>query len=285
VSGDDRRAALLPEGKPNFGTGFSDVAAIPVWDGASGRETRAPAGCAAFHPALAGNRVAWSCADQHESYLQVGDARGRRGTTIHTTGPAWTCLGGDAAGNGSLLVADGENIVCRIDGRSARMIFRDRLPLTVLSVRQRRILVRRGRSQLLVLDATGRLIRSVSSGDPSLTAAAFSASRLVTAGRTLRVFDLRSGRQLHSWPIGPPGLPPRVAGVSGHITAYVSGDAIHLLNLDTGQDSVLEFPAQGGPAAASLTTAGLFYSYRRLHDPRPGIVGFVPARRLDALGR
>lgn len=61
---------------------------------------------------------------------------------------------------------------------------------------------------------------------------------------------------------------------------YVSGVAVHLLDLSTRSDVVLALPRQGRSIDVDLTPDGLFYGYEAPYTRQPGRLGFVP---LDAL--
>jgi hypothetical protein len=58
--------------------------------------------------------------------------------------------------------------------------------------------------------------------------------------------------------------------------------AIHLLRLSDGRDKALRLPAAAPSLDAHLEPAGLFVSWNKMYDRRPGRLGVVPLRVVKA---
>jgi len=76
------------------------------------------------------------------------------------------------------------------------------------------------------------------------------------------------------------GPPPILLGVQGDLVVYATGGAIHLLRLSDGRDKALLIPGAAPWLDASLEPGGLFVSWNKMHDRRPGRIAFIPLRTI-----
>ena len=75
-----------------------------------------------------------------------------------------------------------------------------------------------------------------------------------------------------------------VAGldVQGDLVVYETGGAIHMLRLSDGRDKAPRLPGATPELDAGLEPSGLFVSWNKMHDRRPGRLAFVPLHALSA---
>jgi len=64
------------------------------------------------------------------------------------------------------------------------------------------------------------------------------------------------------------------------VAVYATGGAIHLLRLSNGEDRALRLPNAAPALDAHLEPAGLFVSWNKMHDRRPGRMAFIPLRAI-----
>jgi hypothetical protein len=110
----------------------------------------------------------------------------------------------------------------------------------------------------------------------------------VLAGGQLRVYDVRSGRRVASWPLAKP--PQELAGAAAGLVVFVRGRSVHVVRLRDGREAVFEVPAHRIPGAnpgtkrvyAEISPSGLYYSYNLARGRYPGRVVFVPLARVVA---
>jgi hypothetical protein len=134
--------------------------------------------------------------------------------------------------------------------------------------------------QLRILDIAGT-VRTRLHVSTSTASARFQDDILVVLdGNSLRQYRTATGRLLHEHALPADIVSASLAGAAGKTAAYVRGTAIHLVRLGTGADVALRPPHVAGSVGASLTAAGLFYTYERAGRGRRGIVGFVPVAKL-----
>ena len=189
------------------------------------------------------------------------------------------------AGSGSLLVCNRDGSgdrLYRIDTSSAkprmRLITKH---LLVADVNQDRIVGWRGTLALVTVRANGRVLATAPFDRSRTTSVQLDGKRLfTTSGTTLSLSDLQ-GRPEPTWTLADEGgPPPELTGVVGDLAVYISGVAIHLLQLSTGRDVPLSLPNQGPQLDVDLTSAGLFYVYDAPRSTKPGRMGFVPLGEL-----
>jgi dipeptidyl aminopeptidase/acylaminoacyl peptidase len=103
----------------------------------------------------------------------------------------------------------------------------------------------------------------------------------VAAGTALRVYTADGGTLRYQLPLAHASGVPRLLTIGADYAVYSSGVELHLLQLGSGADHIVDLPGQAGPLQALLTTAGLFVAYYHGYDPqRPGRLMFVPAANL-----
>jgi hypothetical protein len=103
----------------------------------------------------------------------------------------------------------------------------------------------------------------------------------VQRGATVDAYDATTGAKRYSHELRTDGGPlPVLLGVQGDIAVYETGGAIHVLRLSDGVDKALRLPGAAPALYARLEPAGLFVSWNKMHDRRPGRLGFIPLRAL-----
>jgi hypothetical protein len=253
-----------------------------VWSPAGGTtvRSRVPCDTVVYDVALARERVAAVCYEELNT-------RAWRDVVTATLGgpgprPAYAVdaeVPLDLAGGGSLLVASAGGALSRLD-RSVRVPLRKYArPVEVLGVDDERVLVSTGPASLEVVSGGGRTLgrlRERHRGGAvlaGLRVVSLDAGRLVVRGLSGRVVARRT-------------LPPdaELRDADGELVVYSSADRLHLLRLADGRDVALRLPGQTGPALARLSDRGLFVLHTAL-AAKPGVLGFVPAARVDALLR
>jgi hypothetical protein len=151
------------------------------------------------------------------------------------------------------------------------------------------------RSVVDVLNLSGRKETSIRISPRGVEGIALDGGKLVMleVGRVV-VFDVASGRRLHSWRTAQAlsddgGSASQLAGVGGSLLAYVIDARIHVLDLSTGREVVLNTPGATAPVSAAFGRSKLFYAYNEAYSKHPGRVGFIPipalSRAISAHGR
>ena len=150
----------------------------------------------------------------------------------------------------------------------------------VVGVHAAAIVVGARKGLLEVLNAGGKLLRTLDVSVSDISAVTLSGSRVVVQrGRSVSVYDIRTGAREREWPMQR-GV---IADVHGGVAVYVTDVAVHLLRLADGRDVVLSTPTRGrgeGPLRAQLEASGLFYSFVDYTHSKPGHVVFVPFSRI-----
>lgn len=150
----------------------------------------------------------------------------------------------------------------------------------VVGVHSPAIVVGARKGLLEVLNASGKLLRTLDVSVSEVSAVALSGSRLaVQRGRSLSVYDIRTGTRESEWPMQRGVL----ADVHGGVAVYLTDTAVHLVRLADGRDVVFSTPTKGrgeGPLRAQLEASGLIYSFVNYTRSKPGHVVFVPFSRL-----
>jgi Tol biopolymer transport system component len=272
---------------------------IVVWNRVRGTRVLVPVhGCgSAFDVLLAAGSVGYRCDNAGNGYT-VDDSL-RLGTTelARTHGEEFTgsFLGG--------LVADGSTIafdvasagnksrgefrihqtrVWKTTGSRATIVRTLRGEATVASLDAGRIAVLRGGAAVSILSPAGG-IRTFGFGGHRVLGAALDGPRLLVLQPTrLTVLDLRSGRRAVSWPMRRGfGPAPELEGAQGDLAAYVVGASIHVLRLHDGREIVVRTPNATEPVFARFVPNGLFYSFNKAYEKRPGRLVFVARSQLE----
>ena len=103
----------------------------------------------------------------------------------------------------------------------------------------------------------------------------------VQHGTTVDVYDAQTGAKRQSRELLTDGGPPPILlGVQGDLVVYETGGALHLLRLSDGRDKALLIPGAAPWLDASLEPGGLFVSWNKMHDRRPGRIAFIPLRMI-----
>jgi hypothetical protein len=126
-------------------------------------------------------------------------------------------------------------------------------------------------------------IRTFALGGSRILGAALDGPRLLVLQSTrLTVVDLRSGRRTASWPVRRGfGPVPELEDARGNLAAYVVGPAVHLLRLSDGREIVIDTPNATEPVFARFVLSGLFYSFNKSYEKRPGRLVFVTRSALE----
>ena len=283
---------------------------LTIWDAATGRARRGPVPCGDLYGpgylALAGSRLAWTCAEAGNTYYvvglrtaRVGDRKGKNvatasgdpndggddivglvghGSTIvfsnqhrneHGPSDPWLLLSRKAKwcpGDSDLYdsrrvcrpLGGGRGITTAVDG--GRVVA---VPATGGIVR--------------LLSLRGRVLRSWSVGEKVVSARLRGRVLAVQHEATVDVYDTKTGAKRQSRELRTDGGPPPILlGVQGDLVVYATGGAIHLLRLSDGRDKALLIPGAAPWLDASLEPGGLFVSWNKMHDRRPGRVAFIP---------
>ena len=130
--------------------------------------------------------------------------------------------------------------------------------------------------------SSGRVLRSWSVGEGVVTRPAPGPRARSAArhdGGRLRRYRPGAKRQSREL-LTDGGPPPILLGVQGDLVVYETGGALHLLRLSDGRDKALLIPGAAPWLDASLEPGGLFVSWNKMHDRRPGRIAFIPLRTI-----
>jgi Tol biopolymer transport system component len=285
---------------------------LTVWNGTTGRALRGPTPCRDLYGpgylALAGDRLAWTCAEAGNTYyavqLMMGHVGDRRGRTVASV-EGDPNEGGDdivsLVGHGGVIAFSNQHknehgpsdpwlLMKRKATKCPRSGFYDSRKVCRLLGRQRGIataidgarVVTMNRSGVVtILSLRGKVLRSWNIGAGVVTAFLRGRVLAVQHGTTVDSFDARTGAKRQSRELRTDGGPrPFLLGVQGDIVVYATGGAIHLLRLSNGLDRALQLPNAAPALDAHLEPAGLFVSWNKMHDGRPGRIGFIPLREI-----
>jgi Tol biopolymer transport system component len=295
--------------------------ALRIWDAATGRSMRGPvpcgaAGSGAYGPgqlALAGKRLAWTCSEAGNTFyaiglmtFRLGDRRPKsvasasgdedgwgtsivdligRGNTIafsnlhrranepETVDP-WLLLAHKAKKCPSSYEFYRSRAVCRPLGRSDGR---------TMAIDAGRVLTVASSGLVRILSTRGPVLRVWNLGEGIVRARLRGNELAVQHEAAVDVYDTRTGVQTHTRQLLTDGGPqPLLLDVQGGLVLYATGGAIHLLRLSDGRDKALRLPAAAPLLDARLEPAGLFVSWNKMYDRRPGRLGFVPLRLVKA---
>jgi TolB protein len=286
--------------------------ALTIWDSASGRSLRGPVPCPnSYGPgslSLAGNRLAWTCSEAGNTYYAVqlltaavGDRRMKsvasaagdpneggddivgllgRGKTIafsihydarHGSSDPWLLLTHRAK---KCPDSDYYNSLarCRRMGRALG---------ATTAIDAGRVVTVAGNGVVRILSLRGRALRSWSVGERVVTARLRGRTLAVQHGRTIDVYNAKTGAKTTSGEMLTDGGPlPRLLDIQGDLVLYETGGAIHLLHLSLAHDRALRLPGAAPYLDAHLEPAGLFVSWNQMYARRQGRVAFIPLRAL-----
>jgi hypothetical protein len=298
---------------PGVGTN-EHAPSLLVWNGVSRDTTRVRTNCAPGEVALAGRRLAWTCVDSGNTYtdieletLRLGARRpmfvaemyaeqdgygetlgglvGHGDTIAFTTfrvkskkAKAWLLLPRRARTCPRNSDLDGPKhtpAVCRRLRRAGGGV--------TTSVDGGRILTVARSGLVRVLSANDRVLKSWRLGRGIVNARLRGRTLAVQHGTSLDVYDTVGGQKLQTLPlVADEGLSPYLLDVQDDLATYATGGAIHLVRLSTGRDVALELPGGAPWLDARLERAGLFVSWNKMWDRRPGRLAFVPLRDIEA---
>ena len=287
---------------------------LTIWNGATGRARRGPLPCGGLYGpeylALAGDRLAWTCSEAGNTYyavqLMTAHAGDRRGKTVASASGDPNEGGDDIIG----LVGHGGSIVFSNQHKNdqgpsdpwvvlthkakkcpgsdyypSRSVCRPlggRRGMTTAVDGGRVVTVTRA-GVVRTLSLGGRVLHSWSLGQGVLTALLRGRVLAVQHGATVDAFDAKTGAKRQSRELQTDGGPsPLLLGVQGDLVVYRTGGAIHMLRLSDGRDKALLIPGAAPWLDASLEPGGLFISWNKMHDRRPGRIGFIPLRAILA---
>jgi hypothetical protein len=294
--------------------GVDEHPPLTIWNGATGRAQHGPNPCGArYGPgflALAGDRLAWTCSEAGNTYyavqLMTGHVGDRRGKTVASVGGDPNEGGDDIVslvGQGGTIAFSnqhknqqgpsdpwlltkrkaakcpksefyGSRKVCRLLGRERGV---------TTAVDSGRVVTVTRAGVVRTLSLSGRVLRSWSLGAGVGTALLRGRVLAVQHGTTVDAYDVQTGAKRQSRELRTDGGPPPfLLGVQGDLVVYETGGAIHLLRLSDGRDKALLIPGAAPWLDASIEPAGLFVSWNKMHDRRPGRLGFIPLRSIMA---
>jgi dipeptidyl aminopeptidase/acylaminoacyl peptidase len=261
---DDGRAATLAGGE------------VLAWSPGK-RTARVRVACdAAYDVALARDRVAAVCFTPAARRVVTATVARPAPEDALTAGAEMPV---DLAAGGSLLVASSGRVLTRLDHATRVAIRTYPRPVEALDVDDERVLVSTGAGSLEVVSGGGRTLARIR--DPHRGGAVLAGLRVVTLDAGRLVVRGLSGRVVLRRELPPDA---ELHAADGELVVYSSADRLHLLRLADGRAVALRLPGQSGPALARLSREGLFVASTAL-APRPGVLSFVPAARLDALLR
>jgi Tol biopolymer transport system component len=279
----DAAHAVFAVHRPAWSSGITGIQFWSTSSGATFPISSVTCTVSSTQPAVAGARFAFMCADPAsiKSRIATGTATGRRPVSV---GGHYQYSFVDQLDRSGVLLtfANGRN-VWRVAGTRARLV--RRMPdLRFVRSDAHRIAVLGKGGILWLLRPNGTVVRRYRLGSEPIEDFAFAGNSVVTIAReTIRIYDATTGRLRNNWPMGRGGHRRALEDIRAGMLVYVSGIAVHVMKINTGQDIVLGLPNEAGPVHARLTATGLVYSYNQAYARRPGVVGFVPRSALNAL--
>jgi Tol biopolymer transport system component len=285
---------------------------LTIWDGATGRARRGPAPCGDLYGpgdlALAGDRLAWTCAEAGNTYyavqLMTGRVGDRRGKSIASASGDPNEGGDDIVG----VLGHGSTIVFSEQHRNEHGPSDPWLVLThkakkcpgsdfyngrarcrplgggrgiTNAVDGKRVLTVTPTGVVRTLSLSGSVLHTWSLGKGVVTTRLRGRVLAVQQGTTVDAYDAKTGAKRQSRELRTDGGPPPILlGVQGDLVVYKTGGAIHLLRLSDGRDKALLIPGAAPWFDASLEPGGLFVSWNKMHDRRPGRMAFISLRTI-----
>ncbi len=294
---------------------FEKHPALLVWDAATGRSLRGPRPCRySYGPGwlvLAGTRVAWTCSETGNTFsgvwLETSRLGGPRPKTVASSVSDVDGTGsqiGYLVGRGGTIAFSNRRVGANtrydawllLSRRASKCpdsgLYGSRARCRPLpnaaggfttSVDAGRIVTVTDAGLVRILSTKGRTLHSWSLGEGIVTARLRGRALAVQRGTTLEAYDARTGTKTQTRQLLTDGGPtPYLLDVQGDLALYETGGAIHLLRLSNGQDKALRLPAAAPSLDAHLEPAGLFVSWNKMYDRRPGRLAFVPLRVIAA---
>jgi len=132
-----------------------------------------------------------------------------------------------------------------------------------------------GYDPIQLVDGSGRLLQSIATGPQDRHGLALSGTQLVVStGRTLQVYDTRTGSLARTWPVvSYAGAVGSVADLQDGIELYFVARQLHVLRIADGRDRTLAVSA-GHLVGAQIEKAGVWFAYNTAAGH--GRVVFVP---------
>jgi Tol biopolymer transport system component len=257
---------------------------IQLWSSSSGASfpvITGPCPVSSTQPAIAGTRLAFVCGSpgNAKSRIQTATTTARRPVSVGGPYQYWSVVELGRAG-AQLTFANGRN-VWKIIGSRAKLVRRISDLRFVRSDAALIAVLAKDRT-CWFLRPNGSVVRHYRVPSDPIDDFVFAGKTLVTLTKgTLQIYDAETGRLRRSWPVGRGGQRRTLEDIRADVLVYVSGIALHVMKITTGQDIVLGFANEAGPVHARLTAKGLVYSYNEAYARRPGVVGFVPWATLD----
>ena len=297
LAAEDNRAAVAQGFGSLIGGPRSQLGPIVVWKPARGTQVRVRVrGCARVDDVLlATGRIAYRCDNAAEGYTVRDSLRLGTTTLVRTHGEEFSgsFLGGLVADHGTVAFDVGyaagtwgkfrirQTRIWASTGTRTRIVRSFGGYAAVAWLDAGRIAVRRGRNTVSVL-LPGGAVRTYAPGGPLVLGAALDGPRLlVLQSARLTAFDLKNGRRTRSWPLRRGfGPAPQLEDAQGDLVAYVVGVAVHVLRLTDGRELVIDTPNATAPVFARFVPSGLFYSFDKSYDKRPGRLVFVTHSEL-----
>jgi hypothetical protein len=211
------------------------------------------------------------------AFAGAGDLRGGGGVLVFDT---WNVRGKRCEEVGCFRDRKINGVLWRMHGDRATRIRSETVGLVTLATDGQRIAALRSDGKLEILRADGRLLGTVAVPGAARAAAIGNGQLVVLTPTRLLVYELRTRKLEHGWPLtGGPGT-RTLAGVGGGLVAYTVPRTINVVRLIDGRR--LAIPAGGtGTIKAALTSGGLFYAYAVRDSDYRGRVAFVPLRDLS----
>ena len=279
----DAAHAVFAVHRPAWSGGITGIQLWSTSSGATFPISSVTCTVSSTQPAVAGARFAFMCADPAsiKSRIATGTITARRPVSV---GGHYQYSFVDQLDRSGVLLtfANGRN-VWKVAGTRATLV--RRMPdLRFVRSDAHRIAVLGKGGILWLLRPNGTLVRRYRLGSEPIEDFAFAGNSVVTIAReTIRIYDATTGRLRNNWPVGRGGHRRALEDIRAGMLVYVSGIAVHVMKINTGQDIVLGLPNEAGPVHARLTATGLVYSYNQAYARRPGVVGLVPRSALNAL--
>lgn len=132
-----------------------------------------------------------------------------------------------------------------------------------------------------LLATSGRLLRSWTLGGGIVDARLRGRTLAVQRGTNVALYDSMTGAETATRALVRDEGSVTLLDVQGDLVAYATGGAIHLLRPSDGRDLALALPRAAPPLDAELEPTGLFVSWTRMFDHRPGRIAFVPLRAIE----
>jgi hypothetical protein len=155
-----------------------------------------------------------------------------------------------------------------------------------VSVDAGRVLTVQPHGVVSLLSTDGRVLRTWKAGANVDAAVLQGRTVVVQRGASVVAYDSGTGAKRATRLLASDEGTAKILDVQGGLAVYATGGAIHLLRLSDGRDRALALPQAAPPLDARLDPKGLFVTWNRMYDHRPGRVAFVPLRAIEqALGR